>query len=154
MSVADTAKKQYATRLDEAAKRLSGLVTPPEGWLTSMRKALGMPGAAVAARAGVTRAAIYQAERNERDGAITIRQMEKLAEAMGGRFVYAVVPEGSVDDLLRTQAMKKAEARVRRAGMHMALEQQALREYEMQIRIERLAAELLRDMPPDFWKAE
>lgn len=154
MSVKDTVRKQYARLLDRAAERLAGLYDPPEGWLATMRKALGMSGAQVASRMGVTRNAVYQAERNERDGAITIHQMEKLAEAMGGRFVYAVVPRDSVADIMRAQAYRKAESRVRRAGAHMALEKQALPDDLTRQRVADLAEELVRDMPSDFWDAK
>ena len=117
-----------------------------------MRQALGMSGAQVAARMGVSRNAVYQAERNERESAITVGQMQKLAEAMGGRFVYAIVPEGSVADVIYAQAQRKAIARIRRASAHMALEMQSLPSAETKRRVEELAAELVRDMPPDFWE--
>jgi len=119
-----------------------------------LRKALGMSGAEVAARMGVSRGAVYQAERNEREGAITINQMQKLAEAMDGRFVYAIVPEGSVEDVIRAQAHRKAEARIRRVSAHMALEKQSLPSAQTRQRIEELADELVRDMPPDFWEVK
>jgi predicted DNA-binding mobile mystery protein A len=151
MGVAETARRQYARIADRAAEQLSGFARAPEGWLIVLRKALGMSGAQVAQRMGVTRAAVYQAERNENAGAITLKQMEKLAEALGGRFVYAIVPAGSVADMLREQARRKAEAHVRRAGAHMALESQSLPEGRIRQRIEKLAEEYLRDMPPDFW---
>lgn len=151
MTVKDTARKQYVRIVDRAAKQLDPVQRPPEGWLATLRKALGMSGAEVATRMSVSRNAVYQAERNERDGAITINQMQKLAEAMGGRFVYAVVPEGSTSDVIRAQAERKAEARIRRASAHMALEMQGLPGAETKRRIEDLTNELLRDMPPDFW---
>lgn len=154
MSVKDTARKQYVRIADRAAEQFAMLQPPSEGWLASLRKALGMSGAQVAKRMGVTRSAVYQAERNERDGAITISQMEKLAEAMGGRFVYAIIPEGSVQDVIRAQAYRKAEARIRRASAHMALEKQSLPDAQTKQRIEELAAELMRDMPSDFWEAK
>ena len=100
----------------------------------------------------VSRSAVYQAERNERDGAITLKQMQKLAEAMGGRFVYAVVPEGSVGDVIRAQAVRKADDLVRRASGHMALESQSLPNARIAQRIEDLAEELAREVPPDFWR--
>ena len=78
--------------------------------------------------------------------------MEKLAEAMGGRFVYAIVPEGGVDDVLRKQAHKKAEAIVKRASAHMALEKQSLMPEQTQDEITRLADELMRQRPSDFWE--
>lgn len=153
MSVKDTARKQYVQIVDRTASQLAALNKPSEGWLSMLRKALGMSGSQVAARAGVSRNAVYQAERNERDGAITINQMHKLAEAMGARFVYAIVPDdGNVEDVIRAQARRKAETRIMRASAHMALEKQALTNAQTAQRIEDLADELVRDMPPDFWE--
>lgn len=137
--------------VNRAAQQLASVQKPAEGWLTALRKALGMSGAEVATRMGVSRNAIYQAERNEREGAITLNQMQKLADAMGGRFIYAIVPDGSVDDVIRAQAIVKAEARIRRASAHMALEKQSLSSEQTRQRIEELADELARDMPTDFW---
>lgn len=155
MSVRSTARKQYAQIVDLAARRLESTKVPAEGWLAVFRKALRMSGSEVAARAGVSRNAVYQAERNEREGAVTINQMQKLAQAMGGRFVYAIVPdEGRVDAVIRAQALRKAEARVQRAGAHMALEKQALTPSQTARRIDELADELAREMPPDFWKPD
>lgn len=154
MSVKDTARKQYVRIVDRTAQQLESVRKPSEGWLSVLRKALGMSGAEVAARLGVTRGAVYQAERNEREGAITINQIQKLAEAMGGRFVYAIVPEGSVDDVIRAQAHRKAEARIRRANAHMALEKQSLPSAQTKQRIDELADELVREMPPNFWEVK
>jgi predicted DNA-binding mobile mystery protein A len=155
MSVRATVRKQYAKIVDGTARQFGTGSVPVEGWLTVLRKALGMSGSEVAARAGVSRNAIYQAERNERDGAITIHQMQKLAQAMGGRFVYAIVPdEGRVEDVIRAQARRKAEARVQRAGAHMALEQQALTSAQTAQRIDDLTDELTREIPPDLWKRD
>ncbi|MDR9390018.1 MAG: mobile mystery protein A [Wenzhouxiangella sp.] len=154
MNVKDTARKQYVRIADRAAQQLQSIQKPSEGWLSVIRKALRMSGAEVAVRMGVSRNAIYQAERNEREGAITINQMQKLANAMGGRFVYAIVPEGGVDEVIQAQARRKAESRIRRAGAHMALEKQSLSSVQTKQRIEALADELVRDMPPDFWDVE
>lgn len=154
MSVKDAARKQYVRIADAAAGQLATLRKPSEGWLVTLRKALGMSGAEVAARMGVSRNAIYQAERNEKDGAITLKQMEKLAEALGGRFVYAIIPEGGVDEVVRLQARRKAEARIRRASSHMALESQSLSAQQTRQKIDDLTEELLREMPPDFWEVK
>jgi predicted DNA-binding mobile mystery protein A len=116
-----------------------------------MRKALGMSAPELAHRMGVTKAAIYQAERKERDGGVTLQHMEKLAEAFGGRFVYAIVPESSVEEMRRTQAHRKATSIVGRVSAHMALEKQSLTPAQTQEEIERLAEELLRNPPSDFW---
>ena len=152
MNVKQTARGQYARIIDEAREHVVGLNAPREGWLTTMRKALGMSAPQLARRAQVSRSAIYQAERKEREGGITIRQMEKLADSLGGRFVYAIVPDkGDVRDHIRAQARAKAAGIVRRASSHMALEQQSLPENQVSKEIERLADNLARDLPPSLW---
>ncbi len=152
MSVRATAKRQYMRIVDRAVEQIGSLQIPSEGWLTTMRKALGMSVPQLARRAGVTKAAIYQAERKEREGGITIRQMEKLADSLDGRFVYAIVPaHGDIRDRLRVQARAKAEAIVRRASSHMALEKQSLTNEQIVQEMERLADRLVDDMPSDFW---
>jgi len=152
MSVKETARKQHIATLNRAASQLDGLTTPPEGWIASLRKALGMSGAQLARRMGVTRAAVHQAERNETDGAITLKQLEKVASALGGRLVYAVVPDTTVEDTVRAQASRKAEKLVARASGHMALENQSLTREHNRREIERLTDELARTMPPGFWE--
>ena len=152
MSVRATAKRQYMRIVDRAVDQIGSLQIPSEGWLTTMRKALGMSVPQLARRAGVTKAAIYQAERKERERGITIRQMEKLADSLDGRFVYAIVPaHGDIRDRLRVQARAKAERIVRRASSHMALEKQSLTNEQIVQETERLANRLVDDMPSDFW---
>ena len=152
MSVRATAKRQYMRMVDRAVEQIGSLQVPPEGWLTTMRKALGMSARQLARRAGVTKAAIYQAERQERERGITIRQMEKLADSLEGRFIYAIVPaQGDISDRLRVQACAKAEGIVRRTSSHMALEKQSLTNAQLVQEIERLANRLVHDMPSDFW---
>ena len=152
-SVKETAKRQYARALNSAASQVAGLKAPREGWIGTMRKALGMSAPELAKRLGVTKPAIYQAERKEREGGVTLGHMERLAEAMGGKFVYAIVPDGQIEDILRDQARAKAEAVVRRASAHMALEKQSLSSEKMREEIERLAEQILRERPSDFWEA-
>lgn len=152
MSVKEMVTRQYRKLADHGLQQVGGILVPPEGWIATLRKALAMSGPQLAKRAGITKAAIYQAERNEREGAITINQMEKMAEALGGRFVYAVVLDAKIDDVLRAQALRKAESLVRRASSHMALEKQSLPSEQTQSEIDRLADGMIRHLPPNFWE--
>lgn len=152
MSIRETVRHQYIRIVDRAIDQIHSLKVPPEGWLTTIRRALGMSAPQLARRAGVTKAAIYQAERKEREGGITIRQMEKLASALGGHLVYAIVlDDGDVNAYLRKQARAKAEKIVHRASTHMALEEQSLSVRQITWEIERMTDQQVRDMPPDFW---
>lgn len=156
MSVKATVQRQYQAKVDQAALGVvHGLQRPPEGWVASVRKALGISAAQLGRMVGRTRANISAAERSEQNDRITLQTMKTLAEAMGCKFVYAIVPgEGSIDDVLKARAREKARSIVSRASTHMALEKQSLTSSQNDTEIERLALDLLRDPPPDFWKDE
>lgn len=150
------ASKQYRAIVNRAnapfRRQRAGM--PREGWIATVRKALGMSGTQLAKRLGVTRARISQAERAEVVGGVTLKTMRATAEAMGCRFVYAIVPETRVEDIIAAQAHVKARAVVAKASAQMALEDQALSRTQNAEEIERVADELMRAMPSDFWKDE
>lgn len=152
MSVKGTVRKQYQGIVDQAVGHVSGLSIPVEGWLITIRKALGMSGINQANRLDVSRAAIDQAERAELEGGVTLKYMDKVAKANGCKFVYAIVPETSVDEIIEEQAVKKATALVKKAGGHMALEMQSLTHNQTESEIKRLSDEFIREMPPKFWE--
>lgn len=153
MSVKDTVTRQYQAIVDRAASQFGAgqPPLPPEGWIATARKALGMSGAQLAKRLGVTRARISQAERAEPSGSITLKTMRATAEAMGCRFVYAIVPEDRIEDVIAAQARRKAQVLVATASGHMALESQSLSEAQNRAEVERIARDLIRAMPPDLW---
>ena len=150
MSVKSIVRQQYKRIVDDAASH-TDLKTPSEGWLRTVRKALGMSGAQLAKKMGVTRARIAQAEQAELTGGTTLKSMQAAAEAMGCKFVYAIVPDKRVEDLIDVQARKKARALVKTASTHMALESQNLPNNKIEKEVERLASDLAREMPPDLW---
>ncbi|MDP2124618.1 MAG: mobile mystery protein A [Parvibaculum sp.] len=144
--------KQYRALADRAAPPGRQIDLPVEGWIATVRKALGMSGAELARRLGVTRARVSQAEQAEREGGVSLKTMQAMAEAMGCRFVYAIVPaEGRIEGVVAAQARKKAEALVARASTHMALERQALPAKKNRAEVERVARALMEDPPPGFW---
>lgn len=149
MSV-DTVSQRQLRRIVDRAVATPFPVIPPLGWLQTVRKALGMTGVQLATRMKVTRGRIAQADRLERTGAATIKSMRAMAEAMGCKFVYAIVPPEPVDDFLLTQARKKAAAIVQTASKHMALENQVLSKDKINEQIEELARELIQK-PSDLW---
>ena len=153
MAVRDIARKQYQRIVDRAASSVvQQLNVPSEGWIVAARKALGMSAAQVGRKLNLTRARISQAEQAELSGGVTIKSMEAIANALGCRFVYANVPgEGKVEDLILKQAEHKAKALVERASVHMALERQSLPDEKNKAEVKRLADELARTMPSDFW---
>ena len=153
MSVKTVAQRQYRSIVDNAAASVAGLKTPPEGWLRTVRSALGMSGAEVAKKMGVTRARITKAEHAELTGGVTLKSMQATAEALGCRFVYAIIPSsGRIEDIITAQARKKAIAIVGTASKHMALENQKLPDDKIAQEVERLTREIAQEMPSDFWR--
>lgn len=151
MTVKRTVQQQYQALVNRAAKQVAKIQTPSEGWLRTVRKALGMPGAQLARRMGVTRSRIAYAERDELNGNLTLKSMQTAAEAMDCRFVYAIVPADTVEDIIIAQARKKATAIVSTASKHMALENQALPNEKIAEEVTRLARDIVHEMPPAFW---
>jgi predicted DNA-binding mobile mystery protein A len=150
MSVKQAVREQYQAIVDTSQG--SNIETPTEGWIRTVRKALGMSGAQLAKRMGVTRARIAQAEKAELDGGVTLKSMQAAAEAMGCRFAYAFVPPDTIENVIIGQARKKARAIVSTAGKHMALEDQAVSDSRTQHEVSRLMHDLIYEMPPDFWE--
>lgn len=153
MSVKDTARRQIIRKISESAHNpASTLRTPPGGWIATVRKALGMSGAQLGKRLSLTRGRISQAELAETEGRVTLRTMQDMAEAMGCRFVYAIVPAGGeLSDVIEAQARRKATEIISRAATHMALEQQSLTLDQNRAEIDRLTRALVADPPSHFW---
>ena len=154
MAIQKTVQSQYQQIVDHAAEAARGISTPKEGWVRTVRKALGMTGAQLARRMGVSKAQVLQTEKGEAAGSVTIKTMEKAAAALGCRFVYAIVPETATTDLINKRAWKKAKKIVEKTNEHMALESQTLASEQILFEIDRLQDEFVRTMPGDLWNDE
>lgn len=154
MSMKQIIARQYRENVSAARAKLAGLQTPSEGWLRTMRTSLGMSGAQLARRMGLTRDAISKFEKAELDGGITIKSMQSLAQSMNARFVYAIVPEGDIDEIIERRAHQKAEKLVKEASVHMALEAQSLSQERYNEQVKRLAREMLDTTPSKLWDDE
>ncbi len=105
----------------------------------------------LARRMGVTPAAVSQLEKREATGAVTLESLSRAAEAMDSRLVYAVVPNGTLEAVLRKQAEKIARARLQRVGHTMKLEDQDVRTAETGRQETMLVERLLMDQPRALW---
>ena len=63
-----------------------------EGWIRMMRNQRGMQGKQLANKMQVIAARISVLERDEQRGAVTLKMMQKAADALDCDFVYALVP--------------------------------------------------------------
>jgi len=153
MSVFRAKHRQAQERINQATSLAKSLAKPVGGWIATFQEAIGMNAPALAERLGISRNNIYAAIQNEQAGTISVNQLEKIAEAMGGRLVYAIIPRaGPVEEIVLAQARAKARRIIQSTRAHMTLEEQneGLRgEAEM---IEELAADIIREGRRDFWQ--
>ena len=151
MSIKTIITRQYREKLNQAALKFQSSTIPSEGWIRTARKALDMSAAQLGRRLGKTRALVSNTEKAELEGGVTLKTMRSMAEAVNCRFVYTFVPEESAETIIRRRAREKAKQRVMEASSHMALEQQAIPQSQIEFEIERLAENILREQPGYLW---
>lgn len=106
-------------RLDQ---RLTGLqevfgAPPPMGWVSAVRRALGMSIVDLATRMGLSASRVKQLERAEREGSIRLSQLRRLAGALNCEFHYVVLPRESLEKMVQRQAGIKAAMLARRGSV-------------------------------------
>ena len=131
--------------------QLRSMPPPRKGWISEIRRALGMSASQLATRLKVTGPAVSQYEKGEVNRTITLETLEKVAAALGCEFVYALVPKVSLDDLLHRRARRVATKMIERTSHSMHLEQQDVSESEIKKPIEDLTQQLLADKPRTLW---
>lgn len=113
------------------------IIPKGKSWIGTIREAIGMTALQLANRLGVTQPRISAMEKNEKN--MKISTMEKVAAAVDCDFVYYFKPKTSFQDIVETQAKKKAEAILKTVNLNMALEDQSI-----------AAKEAVDDMVSDF----
>ena len=122
--IQDIARSQLDRRLAQIRDTGPLLDTPRGGWVKALRQALGMPQAYLAERMGVSRQAVSRLEQREADGSATLMALERAAHAMGGRVVYAIVPERPIAETLERRAVSRAKQMAGSVRHTMRLEDQ------------------------------
>lgn len=84
---------QLLDKIASDAKGIRAYQRPALGWLRAVREGLGFSLRALAKSVGgVSAQSILQFEKNEASGALTLRNLDRVAAAMGCRVLYVVVP--------------------------------------------------------------
>ena len=128
---------------------LSFPTAPAQGWIRTIRTAIGMTTAQLAKRLGVTQPRIVSLEKNEEN--LKLSTIKKTAEALGCTFVYAMVPTQDLEKMVMGQAMKKARTMFSKTNHNMALESQRVNPDFSKKLLEDLAQELINKTPQKIW---
>jgi len=87
---------------------------PTNGLLRAVRQTLHVPVAEIAEKMGVCKSVVLDLEAREPKNSITLKSMSRMAQAMGCKVVYGIVPNGGkkLEDL----AEERFWAGLRRVG--------------------------------------
>lgn len=121
-----TAPDQLDRRFADIKPLADALARPPRGWIRAIRDGLGMTTAQLARRMGVTQPRISELERGEASGNITLHSLERAAEALGCRLVYALAPLEPLSRTIDARAAALAARQLASIEQTMRLENQGV----------------------------
>ena len=146
-----TARRQLDKRLS-SLQNMESFVRPPRGWLKAIREALGMTTAQLGKRLGVVQSRVIAIEQAEAKGTITLNSLEKAAQALDCRLVYALVPRQSLDAMIEERALRLAKKRLAATSHTMALEAQGVEKGDEGEQLRRLARQLIAKDGSKLWE--
>lgn len=125
---------------------------PPVGWLRAIRGALGISSRQLAQIIGVDSSAIIRLEEREPTGKITLELLNRAAQSMDCKVIYAIVPNDeseSLEAIVERRARKAAQELLQKVEHTMRLEGQGSPSSKAEL--EKLAKDLKEKMDPRIW---
>jgi predicted DNA-binding mobile mystery protein A len=101
---------------------------------------------------GTTRQAVSLLEHSELDETIRLASLRRAAEALNCSFVYAFVPNNSLEEAVQRQARTVASAELARVDQTMLLEAQRLDDVDAEEMLADRVAELVDT--PGLWRQQ
>lgn len=132
-------------------KEFSSSGMPQQGWIKTIREALGLTTSQLGKKARLHQTRISRLENAEKDGDLKLSSLQKIAKALNMKFVYGFVPEDTLEAMVRAQARRLALKRIETLDNTMRLEKQSLSKDEREKALEDMAEKILIDHPKDFW---
>jgi len=147
-------KKVAREQLDKKLDSLKTFATsgiPQQGWIKTVREALGLSARQLGEKAGIDQSRISRLENAEKDGSLKLSSLQKVAKGLNMRFIYGFVSENTLEEMVRSQARKIALRRLKQLDNTMRLEKQELSDEEQKKALEDMIEKILVDQPKDFW---
>ncbi|MCP4323719.1 MAG: mobile mystery protein A [Psychromonas sp.] len=126
-TVKQTVMHQYRA-IANSAVGVRQIKKPKEGWIRTIRAALGMSGSQLGKRIGLSRNRISVLERKEAEGNITLNQLQDLAEQLNCDLTYALVPRKPIEEIIDDRATEIASRSLDANSQNMFLEAQSIDE--------------------------
>ena len=131
----------------EEFKQLSVFESNITCWIRTIRQALGITTTQLAKKMDLNQSRIVAMEKEEKN--LKLSTLEKVAEALDCKLVYALVPKTSLEEMAYNQAQKKAMKILSKITHNMALENQTP-VYD-KIELEDMVQELLNGSQARLW---
>jgi len=72
---------------------LKDFIIPPEGWVFSIRTALGMSLRQLGKKVDITAQSVKEIETREKNGTISINVLKRVSHGLDMKFVYGFIPK-------------------------------------------------------------
>ena len=143
---------------DQLDKKLTSLKVfassgvPKQGWIKTMRDALGLSARQLGKKAGLDQSRISRLEAAEKDGNLKLSSLQKISKGLGMKFVYGFVPAEPLEEMIKAQAKRIAVKRLKRLSSTMRLEKQELLGEDQKKALDDMIEKICVDQPKDFWE--
>ena len=98
---------------------------PSKGWIKTIRQAIGISTKQIAKKLHMSQQAFSKIEHAEASMHITMKTLEKAAQALNCRLVYVLIPEKPLEEVVLKQMGKKVDEIIDNIHHSMALEDQS-----------------------------
>ena len=147
------ARKNLDKKLN-SLRNSEALARPQRGWIRAIREALGMTTTQLGKRMGVSQSTALGFEKGEVGKRITLQTLERAANALDCRLVYAFVPRKPLEEIVEERARTRAKKHMWAASHSMALENQRVDRKDEQDQLERLVRTLIDKSGSRLWEPE
>jgi predicted DNA-binding mobile mystery protein A len=105
----------------------------------------------LAQRLGVSQPRVIELEKSEASGTVTLNTLQRAAEALGCRVVYALIPEKPLEKTVLERVNKLADRQLTAVRQTMRLEDQSVRSKKANDDVRRQFIEVLLKHPARLW---
>jgi len=126
---------------------------PPNGWIYTIRMALGMSMRQLGKLAEITPQGVKDIETREKSGNITLSSLEQIGKKLNMKLIYGFVPlDGSLQKMIDKRALDVATKIVARTANTMKLEDQPVSQAMLKKSIKAKAQEIKQKNLKSLWE--
>ena len=147
-------RKLQLEQLNKKIKAFDKLepASPACGWVYATRTALGMSMEQLGKKMGITAQSVKELEQREKDGVISLNNLNEAAKAFGLKLTYGFsAPNKSLEKMINERALEVAKNIVLRTSQNMNLENQANSKLRLRKAIKNRAEEILEEDTKCLW---